>query len=382
MTAIGDIVSIVKGRKAAEVFDEPCSGTHRYLQIEDLRPGPTLKYARTPDGVLATDNDVLIAWDGANAGTVGFGVSGYVGSTLAVLRPKKQVCTSYLGYFLQSRFKVLRDGCTGATIPHINRAALEALDIRLASLSEQQLIASALEKADRLRRTRQYAKHLSDTFLLSVFLQMFVDEHSSAWPLEKVEEVLKNGRNSIRTGPFGSQLLHSEFVDEGVAVLGIDNVVQNQFTWDKRRFITQQKYQELKRYTVFPGDVLITIMGTCGRCAVVPDDIPCAINTKHLCCITLDQEQCLPSYLQAAFLMHPKVLQQLGVSSRGAVMPGMNMGIIKDLSVPVPPIALQKDFDAIVRRVQRLQRQQQEAGRQSEQLFQALLSQAFERALE
>jgi type I restriction enzyme S subunit len=255
------------------------------------------------------------------------------------------------------------------------------LSVPLPPLPEQQRIAAILERADRLRRLRRYALELSEGYLQAVFVEMFHRNAQTAWPVIRVADLAKRGANAIRTGPFGSQLLHSEFVSEGIAVLGIDNAVNNRFTWGKPRFITEQKYKLLKRYTVLPGDVIITIMGTTGRCAVVPDSIPTAINTKHLCCISLDQQRCLPIFLQWCLLAHPHVQQQLGLAEKGAIMPGLNMEIIKDLRFSLPPMELQQQFASIAGRHERLRTQQREALRQAEYLFDALLGRAFRGAV-
>lgn len=253
---------------------------------------------------------------------------------------------------------------------------LGELKFPLCDLSEQQRIAGELERADRLRRTRRYALELADTFLPAAFLQLF-GATGNEFPISTVEDLLAVKRNAIRTGPFGSQLLHSEFTDSGIAVLGIDNAVNNSFEWSQRRYITLEKYEQLKRYTVFPGDVIITLMGTCGRCAIVPDDIPTAINTKHLCCITLDQSRCLPVFLQGAFLYHPFVRRQLSMKTKGSIMEGLNMGIIQELRIPLPPPNLQTRFAELVERHERLRSVQRESLRQAEHLFHSLLHEAF-----
>jgi type I restriction enzyme S subunit len=377
MVQLGDLVKIEKGKKASYILDRRTATSRRYLQIDDLRPDAKPKYIEPFRCPIATPSDVIIAWDGANAGTVSCNLNGYIGSTLAVLRPTTdKLFAPYLSWFLEGKFDHLQANSTGATIPHLSRDILEEIQIPFPELPEQRRIAVLLDQVDRLVRTRRYALELTDTFLPAAFLELF-GETGETFLAPTVDELAADKPHAIRTGPFGSQLLHSEFTDRGIAVLGIDNAVNNEFAWDQRRFITPEKYEQLKRYTVFPGDVIITIMGTCGRCAIVPDDIPTAINTKHLCCITLDQNRCLPIYLHGAFLFHPFVSRQRGVAMKGAIMDGLNMEIIKGLRIPLPPLPLQQKFVALVERVQCLRAVQREALRQAEHLFASLLDRAF-----
>ncbi len=237
---------------------------------------------------------------------------------------------------------------SGTTVPIVNKSKFNSIGVALPPLDEQKRIVAILDEAfaeieaanANVEANVDNAQSLFD----SAFGSITGTSRHRGWRVVKVADLASQRKNAIRTGPFGSQLLHSEFVDDGVAVLGIDNVVRNSFTWDKRRFITNAKFEALRRYQAFPGDVMITIMGTCGRCAVVPDNIPQAITSKHICCITLDADRCLPGYLHQYFLHHPVAREYLESQAKGSIMAGLNMAIIKDLPVDVPPVEEQPEI--------------------------------------
>ena len=377
---IDDLFTIAKGKKPPVLFDRPTESSIPFIKIEGIRAEGNHQYCEpSSDLVTCNRNDVLIVWDGAYSGLTGFGLQGAIGSTIARLRAKTpDVFGPYAGHFLSAQFNAIRKNATGAAIPHVNGGHLRRIEIPLPPPDEQKRIAAVLDKANALRRQRRESLELTEKLLQSIFIDMFVRNPDAAdWTPQSVEWIAEDRKGAMRTGPFGSQLLHSEFVDQGIAVLGIDNAVNNRFEWGRPRFITPEKYQGLKRYKVLPGDLIITIMGTLGRCAIVPDDIPESINTKHLCCITLDHEKCLPEFLHAAFLNHPDMLRQLGVRTKGAVMPGLNMGIIKDLKLPLPPIELQQEFKRIAALCTTSRTNLEDSSGEAENLFRSMQQRAF-----
>ena len=274
---------------------------------------------------------------------------------------------------------------TGTTRNRISRARLGQVAVPVPPLPEQRRIVAILDKAFECIATAKVnaEKNLQNTRdLIGTGYGALVESFDqSQWGNAPVTNIAAAGKGSMRTGPFGSQLLHSEFVDDGIAVLGIDNAVANEFRWDKRRYITEEKYRDMTRYRVHPGDVLITIMGTCGRCAVVPDGIPVAINTKHLCCITVDRKKCLPDYLHRYFLYDPQARAYLTAQAKGSIMAGLNMGIISALPVRLPPLDQQASiverFDALQSECDRLANAQARKLAALNELKRSLLHQAF-----
>ncbi len=249
----------------------------------------------------------------------------------------------------------------------------------LPGLPAQRRIAAVLEKADAIRRKRQQALELADDLLRVTFLEVVGPGHPDypRWPVCTIEQLAAKHAGAIRTGPFGSDLRHSEFVESGIAVLGIDNAVRNRFEWAQRRFITEETFHKLQRYRVFPSDVVVTIMGTTGRSAVVPEDIPAAISTKHLATITPDSSLAEPEFLSNAIHRHPAILRQIRGADRGAIMPGLNLTILKGLKVPLPPLRQQTRFSSLVASTRILQSNLAADLHAANDLMAALVQRAF-----
>ncbi|PTT23074.1 restriction endonuclease subunit S [Acidovorax sp. HMWF029] len=304
-----------------------------------------------------------------------------IGSGEWIVFRSEKVFPSYLRHVLvgdpfHQQFMQTVSG-VGGSLLRARPAFVASIQIPLPPLEEQRRIAAILDQAETLRTQRRTALALQGSLTQSLFLDMFGAGDSQGWPVTSIGEIVDEENGGIRTGPFGSQLLHSEFVDEGVAVLGIDNAVNNEFRWGERRYIAHAKYKELKRYTVRPGDVLITIMGTCGRCAVVPDDIPLAINTKHLCCISVDRSRVVPDYLHAYFLRHPTARKYLEQTAKGAIMSGLNMGIIKAMPIALPPLPLQQTFATRIASIEALKATHRRALAALDAMFASLQQRAF-----
>ncbi|MEH6543588.1 MAG: restriction endonuclease subunit S [Porticoccaceae bacterium] len=301
-------------------------------------------------------------------------------------KPDANIDARYVFQYLKSNIQILENGFKGAGLKHISKSYLSEIRIPYPeNINDQRKISTLLNRVDELITSRKNNLQQLDNFLKSVFLEMFGPKNQdfSNWPLVEMKSLAEKHRGAMRTGPFGSNLKHDEFSEIGdVAVLGIDNAVQNKFAWDKKRYITKEKYEELKNYTIYPGDVIVTIMGTIGRTAVIPKDIPLAINTKHLAAITLDKKLANPYFISFSIHSSPYILSQLKSKTRGAIMDGLNLGIIKETKLRRPPIELQNKFSEILLKVESIKINYQENLNELENLCGALSQKAFKGELD
>ncbi len=207
------------------------------------------------------------------------------------------------------------------------------------------------------------------------------DDVPSGWRIATVSEVASREPRSIQSGPFGSNLLHSEFQTTGVLAIGIDNVLDGSFSLGRKHRISHAKSAELSKYRARPGDVLITVMATVGRVCVVPDDLEPAIITKHVYRITPDRTQVEPRYLMFSLMGDPGLTEDIAEQVRGQTRPGINGVILKGLQIRVSPLDEQREIvrrvDALFALADAIEAKVAVAQKRAEALTQGILAKAF-----
>jgi type I restriction enzyme S subunit len=160
-----------------------------------------------------------------------------------------------------------------------------------------------------------------------------------SWRVAKIRRRLR-GIDGIRIGPFGSALTLNQMVEAGFKVYGQENVIADDFSVGTR-FVSTSKYTELKACSVSPGDLLVTMMGTTGRCSVVPDNILEGIMDSHLIRLRFSNGPVDPSFVALLIDKGHYVKEQIAASGKGTIMSGLNSSIIKDIWIGLPDIVTQ-----------------------------------------
>lgn len=155
------------------------------------------------------------------------------------------------------------------------------------------------------------------------------------WEVCALRRKLRGGDIGIKIGPFGSQIKLEYMQEDGYKVYGQENVITNDFTAG-RRFISAEKYAELAGCSVRPGDILVTMMGSSGRCQVVPDGADPGIMDSHLLRLGVQEKSLLPRFLALLIDKSSYVKYQIGASGKGSIMHGLNSSIVKDLFLGIP----------------------------------------------
>lgn len=298
-----------------------------------------------------------------------------------VFRPTGEVDSRLLYHLLSSELiqKEGRNQMKGAAgQKRVPSDFFRAFEFRVPrSLPEQKRIAAILDKADAIRRKLQQSLRLSDDFLRSVFLDMFGDPvtNPKGWPVAPLSEGVESFDGGKNVNPCDTDRR------DGMRVLKVSAVTSGEYLEAESKSFGED-FQVPADYIVKSGDLLISrantaelvgavayVWNTSGR-AMLPDKLWRFVWSK-------------PAKIHPLFMLHmarsEHFRKQLILRATGSSGSMKNIGKVKMLEIPIPlpPIALQNKFAAIVTKTQAQIQNSTAFLQEAETLFSTLQQRAF-----
>jgi type I restriction enzyme S subunit len=166
----------------------------------------------------------------------------------------------------------------------------------------------------------------------------------TGWTWASVEQIASDDAYSLAIGPFGSNLVVSDYRSSGVPLIFVRNIRSKVF--HETKYVTKEKAAELRAHRVDSGDVLVTKMGEPpGDAAVYPAGRPPAIITADCIKIRPLQGWIAAEYLCAA-INSPIGVYQIKPMTQGVAQKKVSLGRFSTFAVPLPSIEEQSQIVA------------------------------------
>ncbi len=332
MIQLGDICTKASSGIAQKDL-EHCNGAYPIYGASGL-----IKYV---DFYQQENPYVAVVKDGAGVGRVmQLPAKSSVIGTMQYIIPNEGISVQYLAYAMEHMN--LAKYYTGATIPHIYFKDYCKEKLQAHNTDEQRHIALVLGKIAGLISLRKQQLAKLDELVKARFMEMFGDPVTNPYNWEQVP--LKTSAIRLSDGPFGSNLKSEHYVQSGIRVIRLGNIGVGEFIDKDKSFISKEHYEQLKKYTCKPGEIVIGTLGDPNlRACIVPEYLGIAIN-KADCVHYVPKSGMLLADFVCQYINCPETLLLAASMVHGQTRSRISSGQLADLPIFMPPIEIQKEF--------------------------------------
>ena len=379
----GTISHIKKGKKPLRQTDKPLDGYMPYVDIEAFETGNVKMYTDGEKCFPCKVGDILIVCDGSRSGFVGKAIDGYVGSTLAIISADG-MSQEYLYYFLQGKYALLNTKKKGTGTPHLDANILNQQKLVVPSLEEQKRVVARIEELfselDNGIETLKKTKQQLAVYRQAVLKEAFESPAASYRRLEDLCFFITKGTTPAKATMTAG---NGEIPFIKVYNLTFDNTLD--FSIDPTFVDKDTHIGFLRRSIVYPGDVLMNIVGPpIGKVSIVPD-LYSEWNINQAIARFRCLEGLYNKYL-AYFLGYSDTVEKMKSKAKAtAGQFNLTLEICRDIQIPIPTIEEQKkivfDIETKLSQQQKIADTIELALQQAEAMRQSILKKAFEGAL-